>query len=79
LSSFILLRSIGGDVYYGLAIYDVLRSTRCKVYITVYGLAMSIASVILQAGDRRMLSQHTTLMIHDGTDKFEGESKNMEI
>ena len=74
----IILNSIGGDVYYGLSIYDALRSTRCKVNIKVYGSAMSMASIILQAGDKRLLSPHSVVMVHDGEDAFQGESKNME-
>ena len=63
----VILNNPGGDEYHGLAIYDALRHTKCKVYISVFGHAMSMASIILQAGDKRLLSANATLMIHDGT------------
>lgn len=75
----VILNNPGGDEYHGFAIYDVLLHTRCKVFIKVYGHAMSMASIILQAGDKRLLSAHSTLLIHDGTMALgEMESKSAE-
>lgn len=64
----IILCSFGGCVYSGLAIYDAIRSCPNYVTIEVMGAAMSIASIILQAGDHRVLHPNATIMIHDGYD-----------
>lgn len=64
----IILNSFGGCVYSGLAIYDAIRACPNHVTIEVMGAAMSIASIILQAADWRILHPNVTIMIHDGYD-----------
>lgn len=63
-----LMNSIGGDVYHGLAIYDAIRSCRNEVHVLVYGAAFSMAAIVLQAADKRVLAPHARVMIHYGTD-----------
>ncbi len=69
------LNSPGGTWYDGMAIYDRLESCTFPVTIKASGMAMSIASVILQAGDVKLITPGTTVMVHDGT---EGVSDNPE-
>lgn len=64
----ILLNNPGGEVWHGLAIYDAIKNCQSQVFITVYGQAMSMASIILQAGDRRIIAPNATFMIHYGYD-----------
>ncbi len=64
----IILNNIGGDWYHGMAIYDAIKACQCQVKIQVYGSAMSMGSVILQAAHRRIMHPHSTLMVHDGYD-----------
>lgn len=63
----ILMNNTGGDEYHGMAIYDAIRNTPCKVTVKVYGHAMSMGAVILQAADRRLMSENARVMIHYGT------------
>ncbi len=62
-----ILNTIGGDEFNGFAIYDAIRASPSPVDIVVYGNAMSMGAVILQAGRKRLLHPNSTLMIHDGT------------
>ena len=62
----IVMNNLGGDVYHGFAISDVIESCKSHVTITVYGYAMSMGSFILQAADKRVLSKRATMMIHYG-------------
>lgn len=62
----IMMNNIGGDWFHGMAIYDAIRTFPSHVTIEVYGHAMSMGSVILQAADRRVMHANATLMIHDG-------------
>lgn len=62
----IMLNNQGGDTQHGLAIYDAIRNVSSPVHIVVYGHCYSIAAWILQAGDKRMMSKHSSLMIHHG-------------
>jgi ATP-dependent Clp endopeptidase proteolytic subunit ClpP len=59
------INSPGGDVFDGLAIYNALRMHPAKVTTRVDGMAASIASVIVQAGDRRVIVKSAQMMIHE--------------
>jgi len=63
----LILNNVGGDEYHGLAIYDAIKVCLAPVNITVFGQVMSMGSVILQAGNKRLLSPHATMMIHMGS------------
>jgi len=74
----IQMNNIGGDWNHGMAIYDVIRACRSHITIIAYGYACSMGSVILQAGDERILAPDCDVMIHDGKDGFEGDAKSFE-
>lgn len=59
------INSPGGNVFDGVAIMNALRMHPATVTTTVVGVAASIASVIAQAGDRRLVLPSATLMIHE--------------
>lgn len=58
------INSPGGDVFEGVAIYNVLKAFPRPVNVTVDGLAASAASVIAMAGDKLLMQKGTMLMIH---------------
>lgn len=62
----ILLNSLGGCEFNGMGIYDAIKTSPCKVTIDAIGPAMSMGSIILQAGDVRRAYANTIIMIHDG-------------
>lgn len=72
----IIMNNIGGDTMHGFAIYDAIKNCRCHVTIKGTGNIMSMATVILQAGDERLLSEHTTVMLHYGENSTAGHVKN---
>jgi ATP-dependent Clp endopeptidase proteolytic subunit ClpP len=72
----ILLNNPGGDEYHGIAIYDAIKACKNHVEILVMGHAMSMGSIILQAGDTRVMSPNARLMIHYGTWGFDGHAKS---
>jgi ATP-dependent Clp protease protease subunit len=74
----VLLNSPGGCLYNGLAIYDAIKACSCPVIIEVLGHAMSMGSIILQAATQRVVHRNATIMIHDGTDYFEGKPRDLE-
>lgn len=61
------LNSCGGDLYAGLAIYEVLRSLSAEVTVRIEGIAASAASVIACAGDRVVVGPGSILMVHEGS------------
>lgn len=61
----IYINSYGGEVAEGLAIYNTLKRHNAKVKTYCDGFACSIASVIFMAGDERIMSNASLLMIHN--------------
>lgn len=59
------LNSPGGSVFDGVAIYNLLRQHPANITTTIDGIAASIASIIFQAGDRRVMAANGSYMIHD--------------
>lgn len=60
------LNSSGGEETAGLAIYDLIRNHAGRTTITVAGAAESMAAIILQAPNRRLITSNSYLMIHQG-------------
>ena len=60
------VNSPGGDMFEGLAIYNLLREHDGEVTVRVLGLAASAASVIAMAGDTVQIARAGFLMIHNG-------------
>lgn len=59
------VNSPGGDMFEGLAIYNLLREHDGEVTVKVLGLAASAASVIAMAGDKVQMARAGFLMIHN--------------
>ena len=68
----------GGDWYHGMAIYDAIRNSKCHCTIKVYGHAMSMGSIILQAADHRIMMPNSRFMIHYGYNGISGHTKIFE-
>ncbi len=61
------LNSPGGDVFDGIAIYNVLNEHKATVNMFVDSEAASIASVIAMAGDKVTMFDTSMMMIHKPT------------
>lgn len=59
------INSPGGDMFEGLAIYNLLREHPGKVTVKVLGVAASAASIIAMAGDDVQIARAGFLMIHN--------------
>lgn len=73
----ILMNNPGGDVFHGLAIYDAIKTAKSHCTIKVYGHAMSMGSIILQAADTRTMMPNSKFMIHYGYDRQDNHSKTV--
>lgn len=74
----ILMNNPGGDWYHGMAIYDAIKTSNCHCTIKVYGHAMSMGSIILQAADTRIMMPNSRFMIHYGYNGSSGHTKIFE-
>lgn len=71
------VNSPGGDMFEGLAIYNLLREHPAEVTVRVMGLAASAASIIAMAGDRVEMGLGTFLMIHNSWGMVVGDQQDM--
>ncbi len=71
------LASRGGDVFDGIAVYNALRMHEARITVQVDSLAASIASVIAQAGDERIMVTGSQMMIHDAFGLVVGNAEDM--
>lgn len=72
----ILMNNIGGDVTHGMAIFDAIKACQSHISIKVFGNAMSMGSIILQAADERLMAPNSRMMIHYGTFAINKEAKS---
>ena len=75
------IKSPGGAVYDGLAVYDVMQYIKCPVHTYVAGMAASMGSFIAQAGapGHRYLLPRSVTMIHQPSSGTRGKVTDMEI
>jgi len=73
----IRMNSVGGSVFDGLAIYNVLRSHKGYVNVKIEGLSASIASIIALAGDNIEMAENGFFMIHNPFGKSMGGAEDM--
>lgn len=69
------INSPGGSVTDGLAVYDTIQRLRRQGhFVTTRGMGMvaSMAGVLLQAGDDRILDKRAKLLIHEGSTTIKG-------
>ncbi|MDO5433330.1 head maturation protease, ClpP-related [Eubacterium sp.] len=73
----VYINSYGGEVAEGLAIYSALKRHKAKVVTHCEGFACSVASVIFMAGDERVMSNASLLMIHNAWTYTQGNAKEL--
>ena len=73
------INSIGGDVSAGLSIYNRIRALNAETTTIVDGLAASAASVIAQAGDKRLVSLGAQTMIHGASTLMVGYYNDQDL
>jgi ATP-dependent Clp protease protease subunit len=77
----ILFNSPGGSVTAGLALWDhiqFIRSAGYKVTTSTIGMAASMAGILLQAGDVRIMGKESWLLIHEASFGAQGSFGEVE-
>jgi ATP-dependent protease ClpP protease subunit len=73
------INSVGGDVFDGTAIYNLLKDHPAQVEVHVDGICASIASVIAMAGDAITMGQGTWMMIHEPYSQFMVDARSDDL
>ncbi|QAA82598.1 ATP-dependent Clp protease proteolytic subunit [Aequorivita sp. H23M31] len=75
------INSPGGYVTAGFSIYDTMREIKSPVSTICTGLAASMGSILLSAGDKgkRFIQPHARVMIHQPSGGARGVASDIEI
>lgn len=76
----VVLNSEGGTAHDGLALHDfllVLRAAGHHVQVLTLGVAASVAAVLLQAGDERLLGRNAMVLIHEVSTVAAGKASEL--
>lgn len=68
---------VGGDVFEGMAIYNVIKKRSAKTTVYIEGIAASMGSVIALAADRVIMAENSLFMIHNAWGGATGEARDM--
>lgn len=71
------LNTPGGDMFEGIAIYNLLRAHPAKVTIEVLGWAASAGSIIAMAGDEIRMGLGSFMMVHNAWGVVVGNRHDM--
>lgn len=77
----VVLNSGGGSIFSGLGVYDHimgLRSKGHKVTIKVLSVAASMAAILLQAGEDRIIGSNALILLHEGSGELGGSMADIE-
>ena len=68
------INCVGGDVFEGMAIYNVLKKRTARTTVYIEGIAASMGSVIALAGDDVVMAENSLFMIHNAWGGAMGEA-----
>ncbi|QRN49963.1 head maturation protease, ClpP-related [Macrococcoides bohemicum] len=71
------INSIGGDVFEGITIHNILKRHKANITVNIEGYALSIASLIAMAGDTINMSDNSYMMIHCASTMVAGDPKEL--
>ena len=71
------INCVGGDVFDGMAIYNILKKRTAETTVYIEGIAASMGSVIALAADKVVMAENSLFMIHNAWGGAMGESKEL--
>jgi len=71
------INSPGGEVFDGIAIHNALKRHSAHITVLVEGIAASIASVIVCAGDEVVMPENAMLMLHEPSAHVAGTADDL--
>tara|TARA_R110002012_G_scaffold276822_1_gene463897 strand:+ start:2807 stop:3817 length:1011 start_codon:yes stop_codon:yes gene_type:complete len=71
------INCVGGDVFDGMAIYNIIKKRTARTTAYIEGIAASMGSVIALAADNVVMAENSLFMIHNAWGGAMGEAKEM--
>ncbi|HYD19219.1 MAG TPA: ATP-dependent Clp protease proteolytic subunit [Patescibacteria group bacterium] len=75
----VYVNSPGGSVLAGLSIYDTMRSIEAPIRTIGMGMQASMGSILLVAGDERMMTRNSYYMVHQPLSGNERSTQQTDI
>jgi ATP-dependent Clp protease protease subunit len=75
----VYISTYGGDMYEMNAMYDSMRLVKCPIHTIGIGKVMSAGVLLLAAGDRRSLTENTSVMMHQVSAEVYGTVNDVSI
>lgn len=69
----LIINSVGGEIYSGLALVDVIDNSLTPIHTICHGSAMSMGLIIFAAGHHRVASKYATFMYHEAMYPIDGK------
>jgi len=74
-----IINSSGGEVYSGLALYDRIKISPCKITTVGTGFVASMGLIIFLAGEERVITPNTVLLNHQVSGSSNGRTTDVNI
>ncbi len=74
----VLINTYGGDTYEAMGIYDAIRYCKNNIITVGIGKVMSAGSIIMQAGDERVMYPNSTFLMHYGSMSLDEKNRDLE-
>lgn len=75
----IYINTPGGSVYDGLAIYDIAMKIKSPIHTVCIGMAASMGAILMLCGEKRQMTKHGRIMIHQPQGRTGGTCDEIEI
>ena len=72
-----VISTLGGDVNYGLSIYDLIKSHKGKTKATIIGMTASAGTIIAMSCDEVEMSENALFLIHNSWTQVEGNKQEL--
>lgn len=72
------IHSVGGDVFEGSVIYNIIKDSKKRVIAYIDGIAASMASVIMLACDKIYMAENAFVMVHAPSSYLSGNAEDLE-
>ena len=72
------IHSDGGDLYAGISAYDILQKNTIPIHTIIEGEACSAATLLALAGEKRYITEHSMILVHQLRTWFSGKHNDLQ-
>ena len=73
----IYLNTVGGDLFLGMVLCEVIQKSKIPVHVYILGMAASMGALIAIAGHKTYAYEYSNILLHDGSTVLQGTSNKV--